>query len=213
MEGLSVAFIASFLLGTRHATDADHVIAITSIVNGDKAVSRSTRIGILWGIGHSLTILMVGGAIILLKLAFTPRLGLSMEFCVALMLMLLGYLNLRGHTHTRSQAAQMRPFFVGIVHGLAGSAAATLLIIPLIPDPRWAFLYLSVFGIGTIAGMAMITALVAAPATYAGSKIGDFERHIRLASGTVSLLFGVYLAYRIGFVDGLFTAAPSWTPL
>ena len=153
------------------------------------------------------------GAIILFKLAFTARLGLSMEFCVALMLMVLGVLNITRYSTSVVSSQQLRPFIVGAVHGMAGSAAATLLILPLIDDTRWALLYLGVFGAGTIAGMAMVTTAIAAPAVYAGDRLAGLQRGIRLASGVVSLGFGAYLGYRIGFIDGLFTGQPSWTPL
>src|SRR6185312_8045672 len=105
-----------------------------------------------------------------------------------------------------------RPFFVGIVHGLAGSAAAALLIVPLIDDPRWAALYLLTFGLGTIVGMAFITLTIAFPSLLAAAHLPNFQRSLRVASGTVSLVFGLYLVHRIGFGDGLFTAAPTWTP-
>jgi hypothetical protein len=213
MDGLPIAFVASLLLGMRHATDADHIVAVTTIVNGERMVWRSSRIGVMWGLGHTLTILLVGGAIVLFKLAFTPRLGLSMELCVALMLMVLGYLNLTSRAPIAEAVPQLRPFLVGAVHGMAGSAAATLLILPLIGDARWALLYLGVFGVGTIAGMAMVTMAVAAPAIYAGDRLAGMQRGIRLASGAVSLAFGAYLGYRVGFVDGLFTAQPYWPPL
>jgi hypothetical protein len=211
VHGLSIAFAVSLLLGMRHATDADHVVAVTTIVNRERSVWRSSWIGVMWGLGHTLTIFVVGGAIILFKLAFTPRLGLSMEFCVALMLIVLGYLNLTRRAISEA-VPQLRPFLIGIVHGMAGSAAVTLLILPLIDDPRWALLYLGVFGLGTIVGMAMITMAIAAPAIYAGARLMGLQRRIRVASGTVSLAFGVYLAYKVGFVDGLFTARPNWTP-
>jgi hypothetical protein len=208
MDGLPIAFVASLLLGMRHATDADHIIAVSTIVNRERMAWRSSRIGLMWGLGHTLTILVVGGAIILFKLAFTPRLGLSMEFCVAVMLMVLGYLNLTAHGRISDDVPQLRPFVVGVVHGMAGSAAATLLIIPLIDDARWAGLYLGVFGLGTIAGMAMVTMAIAAPAIYAGERLAGLQRGIRVASGTVSLAFGAYLGYKVGFVDGLFTPQP-----
>jgi len=211
MHDLSIAFGVSLVLGMRHATDADHVVAVTTIVSRERSVWRSSGIGVMWGLGHTLTIFVVGGAIILFKLAFTPRLGLSMEFCVALMLIVLGYLNL-----TRPAIAeavpQLRPFLVGIVHGMAGSAAVTLLILPLIDDPRWALLYLGVFGLGTIVGMAMITMAIAAPTIHVGARLVGLQRGIRIASGTASLAFGVYLGYKVGFIDGLFTALPNWTP-
>lgn len=212
MHGLPIAFVASLLLGMRHATDADHIVAVTTIVNRERMTWRSSRIGVMWGLGHTLTIFVVGGAIVLFKFAFTPRLGLSMEFCVALMLMVLGYLNLTSRAPLADAVPQLRPFLVGVVHGMAGSAAAALLILPLIDDPRWALLYLGVFGLGTMAGMAMVTLAIAAPAIYVGARLVGLQRGIRVASGAVSLAFGAYLGYKVGFVDGLFTAQPHWTP-
>ncbi|MBX6363765.1 MAG: high-affinity nickel-transport family protein [Gemmatimonadetes bacterium] len=209
---LLLTFVVSFLLGMRHATDPDHIVAVSTIVSREHSAWRASRIGALWGVGHTLTIFLVGGAIILFKLAFSARLGLSMEFTVALMLIVLGVLNLLDVQAAPSPLATMRPFFVGIVHGLAGSAAATLLILPLIDDPRWAVLYLVVFGIGTIGGMALVTVAIAAPAALVATRVAGMQRWIRTASGAVSLAFGAYLAYRVGFVDGLFTASPRWTP-
>lgn len=205
MEGLPVAFVASLLLGMRHATDADHIVAVSTIVNGEQKLLRSSRVGLMWGLGHTLTIAMAGGAIILFKIAFTPKVGLSMELCVAVMLMVLGYLNLTSRSPASGSMPQLRPFVVGAVHGMAGSAAAVLLIIPLISDPAWALLYLGVFGAGTILGMTLVTMAIAAPAIYAGERMAGLHRGIRLASGGVSLLFGAWLSYKIGFVDGLFT--------
>lgn len=209
---LLLTFVTSLLLGMRHATDPDHVVAVSTIVSRERSIWKSSGVGALWGIGHTLTIFIVGGAIIIFKLAFTPRLGLSLEFTVALMLMLLGVLNLLNIPARPAATTTMRPFFVGVVHGLAGSAAATLLILPLIEDVRWAVLYLVVFGFGTIAGMAFITLAVAAPAVFAAARVHGLQRWIRVASGALSLAFGAYLGYKIGFVDGLFTTLPKWTP-
>ena len=206
MEGLPVAFVASLLLGMRHATDADHIVAVSTIVNGEQKLLRSSRVGLMRGLGHTLTIVLAGSVIILLKVAFTPKVGLSMELCVALMLMVLGYLNLTSRSPVTNSTPQLRPFIVGAVHGMAGSAAAVLLIIPLIGDPAWALLYLGVFGAGTIVGMALVTMAIAAPAIYAGDRLAGLHKGIRVASGGVSLLFGAWLSYRIGFVDGLFTS-------
>jgi high-affinity nickel-transport protein len=105
-----------------------------------------------------------------------------------------------------------RPFLVGVVHGLAGSAAAALLIVPLIDDPRWAALYLLTFGLGTIVGMTIITLTIAAPSLLATAHIPSLQRSLRVASGAVSLVFGLYLAHKIGFANGLFTSDPRWTP-
>lgn len=212
MMTLLLTFVTSLLLGMRHATDPDHIVAVTTIVSRERSMWRSARIGAMWGVGHTLTIFLVGGAIILFKLAFTPRLGLSMELAVAVMLIVLGVLNLTGMRPVTPASLDVRPFVIGVVHGLAGSAAATLLILPLIPDARWALVYLVVFGLGTVLGMATITFAIAAPSVYAAERVGRVQRWIRVASGTVSVAFGLLLVYRIGFVDGLFTAHPNWTP-
>jgi hypothetical protein len=209
---LFLTFITSLMLGMRHATDADHIVAVTTIVSRERSVVKAAGIGAVWGIGHTLTLLIVGGSIIAFKVAFNARLGLSLELCVAIMLIVLGLLNLfnvRANTHGISAS---RPFFVGIVHGLAGSAGAALLIVPLIDDPRWAALYLLTFGLGTIVGMAIVTIAIAAPSLLAAAHIPSLQRSLRLASGAVSLVFGLYLAHKIGFGDGLFTADPRWTP-
>src|ERR1700741_4210735 len=88
-----------FFLGMRHATDPDHVVAVSTIVSRERSIPRAGWVGILWGIGHTLTILLVGAAIILFGVVIPPRLGLTLEFSVALMLILLGVLNLTGAMH------------------------------------------------------------------------------------------------------------------
>lgn len=159
-----------FFLGMRHATDSDHVIAVTTIVSQQRKIGSAALTGIFWGIGHSITLLIVGGAIILFGVVIPERLGMSLEFCVALMLILLGLLNLGSfrrslnevqlseHSHPHGFYLRLRPVFVGVVHGLAGSAAG------------WATFYLLIFGAGTIAGMMLITVIVAVPITYSANR-------------------------------------------
>jgi hypothetical protein len=209
---LLLTFITSLMLGMRHATDPDHIVAVTTIVSRERSVVKAAGIGAVWGLGHTITLLVVGGAIIAFKIGFNARLGLSMEFCVAVMLIVLGLLNLFDVKMTASAPSSSRPFFVGVVHGLAGSAAAALLIVPLMDDPRWAALYLGTFGLGTIVGMSIVTISIAAPALLASAHVPSLQRSLRIASGAVSLVFGLYLAQRIGFTDGLFTSNPTWTP-
>ena len=155
--------VTAILLGMRHATDADHIVAVSTIVARERRFRPAARIGMAWGLGHTVTIFIVGGAIALLRWTVTPRIGLSMEFTVAVMLVVLGALNLAPDAHRHAAPSSMRPFFVGVVHGLAGSVAAVLLILPLIDDPAWALAYLVAFGAGTIAGMTAVTAAIAAP--------------------------------------------------
>lgn len=215
LSALLAVLTLGFLLGMRHATDPDHVVAVTTIVAQQKSLARAARTGVLWGIGHTGTILLVGGTIVLLKVQLTgipPRVGLSLEFAVAVMLVVLGLLTLAGGER-RVADSTARPITVGFVHGLAGSAAvATLPQVALIPDPLWAVGYLAVFGVGTIAGMLLVTVSIAAPSLFASRRFAGMNRSLRIASGVASIAFGLFLAHRIGFVDGLFTATPEWTP-
>jgi high-affinity nickel permease len=209
---LFLTFITSLMLGMRHATDPDHIVAVTTIVTRERSVAKAAAIGAVWGFGHTITLLVVGGAIIAFKIGFNARLGLSMEFCVAVMLIVLGLMNLFDARPRSGLPSTSRPFFVGIVHGLAGSAAAALLIVPLMDDPRWAALYLLTFGLGTIVGMSLVTISIAAPSLVAAARMPNLQRSLRIASGAVSLVFGLYLAHQIGFGGGLFTSTPHWTP-
>jgi hypothetical protein len=203
-----------FFLGMRHATDSDHVIAITTIVSRQRNVLSAGFTGMLWGIGHSITLFMFGGAIILFGVVIPQRLGLSLEFCVALMLILLGLLNLgssrpslnRAHKHCHRHVLYLRarPIVVGVVHGLAGSAAVALLVLPIIRNGYWATFYLLIFGAGTIVGMMLITLVIALPITYSAKRFQLFNRYVGTAAGALSVILGLFLAHQIAFVDGLF---------
>ena len=99
----------------------------------------------------------------------------------------------------------MRPLMVGVVHGLAGSAAVTLLVVATIHDAALSLAYLLVFGLGTIADMLLITMAIALPFAYTARRLLGVNRSLALAAGLLSVGFGLLLAYQIGFVDGLFT--------
>jgi len=106
----------------------------------------------------------------------------------------------------------VRPLVVGLVHGLAGSAAVALLILATIRDPLYAVGYLVVFGVGTIVGMMLITVVIALPFAYSAARFSTVNRYLGVAAGLLSLGVGLFLAYQIGLVDGLFTGRPNWTP-
>jgi high-affinity nickel-transport protein len=251
--------LLGLFLGMRHSTDPDHVVAVSTIVSRQGSIRSSATIGLLWGLGHTLTIFLVGSAIIIFGVAIPPRLGLSMEFCVALMLILLGVLNLSGvigwlssrltpakHGATAAQPAgtvdpaaaaktipsfcgrieiltertigklglyqTIRPLVVGLVHGLAGSAAVALLVLSTIKSPLWSTAYLLVFGLGTMVGMMLMTAAISVPLVYTGKRFFKLNRHLAAISGFASMAFGIFLVYHIGFVDGLFTSQVHWIP-
>ena len=199
------------LLGLRHATDADHVVAVTTIVARERSLLHAARIGAVWGLGHSLTLLVLGGAIIAFRLVIPPRVGLGLEFAVALMLMGLGYANLRSREEA-SAPALTRPFWIGVVHGLAGSAAVALLVLATIRTPLAAGAYLLMFGLGTVLGMMLVTLLLAMPAVVAGERVVRMRTGIRLAAGALSIVFGLLLARELIVDGGLFSATPTWEP-
>lgn len=262
MATLLTITILGFFLGMRHATDPDHVVAVTTIVSRERSMFHASIIGALWGLGHTITILLVGSGMILFKLTIPPRIGLGMELSVGCMLILLGVLNLTGvlhrmmewigtrgissvhshfvmgrwmaHTHEEEMKSDaiagrdssvdprwwkrlspfhlLRPLVVGIVHGLAGSAAIALLVLATIHQPAWAITYLLLFGIGTIAGMMLITATIALPFAFTMRRFTRLNHGMAIASGVISVCFGLFLCYQIGFVDGLFSSHPNWVP-
>jgi high-affinity nickel-transport protein len=225
-----------FFLGMRHATDADHVVAVTTIVSRERSVKAAAIVGALWGLGHSATLFLVGGALLVFRFVVPPQLGLGMEMAVALMLIVLGGLNLGDAFHRIEHAARgrgveirddhprirravlapagrvVRPVIVGVVHGLAGSAAIALLVLTTIRERGTALEYLAVFGVGTIGGMMLLTAAMAMPLAAATEHFATFDRTMARATGLLSVALGAYLCYRVGFVDGLFSAHARWTP-
>lgn len=266
MIGLFSIMAVGFFLGMRHATDPDHVIAVSTIVSRQPKLSRAALIGAFWGLGHTLTIFAVGTAIILFNLSIPARVGLSMELSVGIMLIVLGIANVVSffralppglaqshdegtvhshhhshgdyiHTHPHAHRPDIhphaadktpvafldrilgssgwyqhiRPLAIGVVHGLAGSAAVALLVLATIRNTQWAIAYLFVFGLGTIAGMMVITMSLASAIKVVG-RSHTMSRRLAVASGVLSLLFGCFVVYQIGFVNGLFTSNPLWTP-
>jgi high-affinity nickel-transport protein len=256
------ALLLGLLFGIQHATDADHVIAVATIVARTRRFGAGALVGAFWGVGHSVTITTVGVAIIIFNVTLAPRAALSLELAVALMLILLGVLRivwvfrdsdpvpvshlgeahphatgptLHSHAHAHGDAVHRHPHthpparllralqtvgpgqairsaLVGIVHGLAGSAAVALLGLSTIRSTGAAAGYLVLFGFGTILGMTAITGLLSLPFTIRGPRMDRGRRALTLASGVLSLAFGLYMAFEIGFVDGLFLGRPVTIP-
>ena len=219
------------LLGLKHATDADHVVAVTTFVSESKSLWRSCSIGAFWGIGHTLSLALAGLVVIVFKVAIPSWVEARLEFVVALMLVALGArvlmrtfrgkIELHGHTHVHSGTVShshwhihtsaesrahdhtgwvhlgFRPLLVGMVHGAAGSAALMLLVLSTIRLPLEAFLYILVFGFGSVLGMLLISCLLALPLHWAKGRAATSYKPIQLTAGLFSCLFGLYLGLEI----------------
>jgi high-affinity nickel-transport protein len=213
MEPIAVIALGH-VLGVRHATDPDHVVAVTAITARDRRLGPAALVGALWGLGHSLTIFLVGGAIVLFNLTVPPRVGLAFEFGVGLALAIVGAVNLLAPSRAGVpvRVPTRRAFALGLVHGLAGSAAVALLVLAAVKDPRVGVLYLLLFGLGTILGMVLVTLGLAAPVKLAGARWPGLGAPLRVLTGSLSLGFGLYVLWHVGWIDGLFGAVPTWTP-
>lgn len=213
MEAWYVLLIG-FLLGMRHATDADHVVAVTTIISRQKRLSVAALVGAFWGLGHTVTILLVGSLIIYLQVVIPPRIGLFMEFSVGIMIVVLGIISWRKLMRPDEQhqeAFLLRSFVIGLIHGLAGSAAVALLLLSLIPSPTLGALYLLIFGLGTMVGMIVITLVIGLPYIFT-TQLHTFHRYLGLATASFSILFGLMMMYELGIGNGLFTDQPTWSP-
>lgn len=231
-----------FILGIRHAVDADHVVAVATIISKHKKIYHSSLIGIIWGIGHSITVTIVAIPVILFSFTIPTKIGLWLEFLVGIMLAVLGLLNLTGaarkisehflpyphihkhedetgnthghiHFHFRQNIKAkshhlgvpeiLRPFIIGLVHGLAGSSAIALLILSTIKNTNEAFTYLFLFHAGVISSMMLITTFLGVSLSTI-KKSESIHKYLILISGILSFIFGLFIVYRVGVIEGLF---------
>jgi cytochrome c biogenesis protein CcdA len=190
-------------------------VTVAALVTRSRRLWSASWLAVVWGIGHSLTLFLVGGVIILFNLVVPPRLSLLFEFAVGLALVAMGILSLRpvppvGHGHGAAPAPvpAWRTFWFGLIHGLAGSAAVALLVLTTVRDPWVGVGYLVVFGLGTMVGMVLVTTSFAAPLVLASGRWPWLAYAIRLVTGTLSIAFGLWLMWDVAFHRGLFGAAP-----
>lgn len=204
MSFLSVIMLGIFL-GVRHAVDSDHVVAVTSIVSQQKRLSVSALIGAVWGIGHMLTIFFIGSAIIYFKIMIPEHVELSMEFLVGMMIVILGMISFKSFLKKKEEYETrakntifylFRPLFVGVIHGMAGSAAVTLLVLNAISDIRLAMLYLLAFGLGTVLGMMITTLIISLPYIFT-VRFNRFNQILGFSTSVFSIVFGIFLMYKI----------------
>jgi ABC-type nickel/cobalt efflux system permease component RcnA len=200
--GLMAVLGLGLLLGLKHATDADHIVAVTTFVTQERSLLRSCWIGAFWGVGHTLSLAVAGVIVIFLRINISEWLAARLELLVAVMLIVLGGRALlqafRGkyqmHSH---QHSGLKPLLVGLVHGAAGSAALMLLVLSTIRSPFEAFIYILVFGLGSILGMLAISFLLALPLQWAKGRVVTSHKPIQLMAGVFSCVFGLYLGAHI----------------
>jgi ABC-type nickel/cobalt efflux system permease component RcnA len=236
------AVALGFVLGVQHATDPDHLVAVATIVSRERRFAEGALVGILWGIGHAVTLGAAGTVIIALGISLTGGVATGLELLVAAMLVLLGVLRLRDarrgldavppehadhdhggaevvHSHVhhhevgdhrhphvhpsrrllaawREGRLPTRALFVGAVHGMAGSAAVSLLVLATLRSAWGAALYLAIFGFGTILGMTALTAAMAFPVSLA-LRVRRARRLLAFGAGAGSIAFGIAYAIRV----------------
>lgn len=232
-NNLLMVLVIGLVLGFKHAIEPDHIIAVSTIASQSKKLWRSSLMGLFWGIGHSLTLLAVGLMFLVFKNSISQTWSMSIEFLVGVMLVYLGISTLltykkkkihvheheiggenqhqhfHSHEHNKAHNHQhsknyLKSMVIGIVHGLAGSAAMIVLTMSTVKGVSEGFLYMLIFGIGTILGMLLFTTLVGIPFVISAHKL-RLNNVLVCAAGTFSTIYGFYFMYNLGVIEGLFT--------
>ncbi len=220
-QSAAAVLLIGFLFGLYHAVEADHLAAVSAIVSEHKRVLTASIIGGFWGLGHTISLVVVGSLVIFAKLQISESTEAILEGVVGIMLVLLGLNAIRkifsaksihshthehdGHEHTHlhmhhDESAERshhrfapRSVAVGLVHGLAGSAGLMLLVLPTISSPAIAMLYLMIFGAGSIAGMMVMSLLMGLPLHFTATRFDILNKGIRVCAGLFSLVWGALL--------------------
>jgi ABC-type nickel/cobalt efflux system permease component RcnA len=221
---LITALGLGFLLGVRHALDADHVAAVSTFVTQDRSVLRSCLRGTFWGLGHTTALLAAGAAVVAFKLQISPALERGLERVVAIILVGLGahvlvrtlsLVSLHRHEHARGGAWHRhlhvplgdveehrhphlwrdapQPLLMGLLHGLAGSGALVVLVLTTMPSPAAAVVYILVFGVGSTAGMLLLSGLIGVPFALTAGGSRALGIALQLVVGACSILVGVLM--------------------
>jgi ABC-type nickel/cobalt efflux system permease component RcnA len=234
LESLSTLTVLAvgLLFGLKHATEVDHVVAVSTIASQQRSVLRSALVGALWGAGHTASLLIVGVFVLALRIAIPESVSTWLEFAVALMIIGLGAAALwrslqrrsdvhfhehshdgLSHVHIHFHESETRhgvkqkhshavsgigakPVLIGMVHGLAGSGALTLLVLTQIRSPWIGFIYLAIFGVGSIAGMLLMSGLIGLPFALTARNLSTVHHRMQLVAAVVSILFGLWYAYQ-----------------
>ncbi|MFS0820327.1 sulfite exporter TauE/SafE family protein [Bacillus sp. 1P02SD] len=207
-----------FILGIRHAIEPDHVIAVSTIASQSKKLWNASLAGIFWGIGHTVTLFLVGLVVILMKNEIPEKWAMSLEFLVGIMLVYLGvktilsfkntfihkHTHVHHHQHSREHksTSYLGSLFIGFVHGLAGSGAMVLLTMGTVKSVGEAAIFILIFGVGTVIGMLLFTTIIGIPFVLS-KKRRTVSGTFGLITGAISTVFGVYYMYNLGINEGL----------
>ena len=209
------------LLGMRHALEPDHLTAVSTLVTGERNSYRAAMLGAFWGIGHTLSLVVVGAVLIVLRAEMPARVADLFELFVAIMLVGLGIraivLAVRqgplGPTHTHQHGHVLhrhagttphvhvgrwtlarRPLLVGAVHGLAGSGALTALVLATLTSTTARITYMALFGFGSTVGMAILSGLLGWPLAKIGAN-RTMMRALSVTVGCLSIGLGIFWGY------------------
>jgi ABC-type nickel/cobalt efflux system permease component RcnA len=232
---LASTLALGFLLGLRHALDADHVAAVATLATGTRSLGRTVAQGVAWGAGHTLTLMLFGGAVLVAGAVVPEQAARWLEMAVGVMLVLLGADALRrlrrerihfhahrhadrvAHFHAHSHRGESAPhdpqrhehahppgfparaLIVGMVHGMAGSAALVLLSLEALRSPAWGLVYIAVFGVGSILGMALLSVAIALPLRLTSRRLGRAYQGLSATVGLATVMLGGWIVVRIGF--------------
>lgn len=235
MRFVNSILLLGLLIGMQHALEADHVAALSSLCTGTRSVRRIATHGAVWGLGHSLTLLLFAGTAVFLDLRFGETLAQVLEGVVGGMLILLGgqvlvrlwrarlhfhshrhadgrthfhvhsHLGEEGtahdpdhHVHTHASKLPVRTLLVGMVHGLAGSAALVILTASTVQNPLMGLLYVALFGLGSIAGMTVLSSLLAVPLAWTAQAFTWAHRSLQAGVGLATVALGMLLLAEAG---------------
>lgn len=205
------------ILGTLHALDADHVVAVSTLMTETKSIKKAAKLGVFWGIGHTTALLMIGLSVILLKITIPEQFGAPFELMVGGIIILLGIKILytsfgtKTHTHTHTHGdlshthihltrekeknhhrKPLTAFLIGTIHGTAGSAALMLIVLSTIKNTLQGIMYIGMFGIGTVIGMSIMTTVIGWSLITTTKKINRIQKPLHATIGVASILFGVF---------------------
>lgn len=220
--------VLGFLIGIRHALEADHVAAVATLATQAKSPAECIRHGAFWGIGHTITLFLFGTVVLLIDTVMPTRLAAGLELAVGIMLVLLGLDVIRrvhrdrihfhihehgdgkrhlhthshkgepshnAHEHTHTRVGSIRALAIGLMHGMAGSAALILLTLERTPSVGVGMLYMLLFGLGSVLGMAMLSAAIAIPFRTSGSRLTRFRNGLQWVVGLATIVLGCLTVY------------------